>query len=177
MDVRKVGVGAVLLFAVMLVPAGQTSMLGAQEEGVEGEEPGHENALALFLGGVTHLNSADPNETGFGIGLEYARTVTNRFKVGLIAEYATSVSERDLIAALPLFLHLTEEFILVAAPGVEYASELEGSTEGGESEFLMRFGAAYEMEFDRWIVAPQVNADVVSGDWTFIYGIALGIAF
>ncbi len=41
----------------------------------------------------------------------------------------------------------------------------------------MRFGTIYEMEFERWVVAPQVNADVVSGDWTLIYGIAFGIAF
>ena len=173
MEMRRVA----FVLAAMLVSAGQTSMLCAQEEGGEGEEGGHENALALFLGGVTHLNSADPNETGFGIGLEYARRVTDRFKVGLVAEYASSVSERDLIAALPLYVHLTEELVLVGAPGIEYASEKEESEEGGGSEFLMRFGTIYEVEIDKWIFAPQVNADVVSGNWTLVYGIALGIAF
>ncbi len=44
--------------------------------------------------------------------------------------------------------------------------------EGGETKFLMRFGTIYEMEFNEWIVAPQVNADVVSGHWTLVYGIA-----
>ncbi len=167
-----------LVLALLLVSAGQSSMLRAQEQEVEEEEHGHENALALFLGGVTHFGSeADPNESGFGIGLEYARRVTDRFKVGLLAEYAFTVSERDFIAALPLYLHLTEELILLAAPGVEFAVGEEGTETHKETAFLMRFGTAYEVLIDKWIFAPQVHGDVVNGNWTLVYGIAFGIAF
>ena len=53
----------------MLVFAGQTSMLRAQEEGAgthEEERHGHDNAVALFLGGATHLGSdGQSSETGF----------------------------------------------------------------------------------------------------------------
>jgi hypothetical protein len=166
----------ILLVAVMLVSAGQASLLRAQEEAVEGE--GHEvdNAVALFLGGVTHLGSdGEPDESGFGIGLEYARLVTSRLSIGLLAEYASTGAERDFIAALPLFGHLTERLLLVAAPGVEFASE-EGHEEG-EASFLMRFGTLYEIVVDKWVFAPQVHADVVSGRWTLVYGISFGMGF
>ena len=58
-----------LLVGTMLVFAGQTSMLRAQEEGAgthEEERHGHDNAVALFLGGATHLGSdGQSSETGF----------------------------------------------------------------------------------------------------------------
>ena len=174
----RVGLSRSAWLLAMLVSAGQTSLLRAQEEGGEEEEPGHDHALALFLGGVTHFGSdADPNESGFAIGLEYARGLTSRLKVGLIAEYATTDAERDFIAALPLFAHLTERFVLVAAPGIEFAVGEEGTETHKETAFLMRFGTIYEVEIDDWIFAPQVHADVVSGQWTLVYGIALGIGF
>ena len=175
MEIGKVRMGT-LLFAGVLVFASQTGMLRAQEEGVEGEEHEYDNAVALFLGGVTHLGSdGDPNESGFGIGLEYARLVTSRFSVGLLGEYASTDAERDFIVALPFYGHITVSLLLVATPGVEFASE-EG-VEEGEANFLMRFGTIYEFVIDRWVVAPQVNADVVSGRWTLVYGVAFGIGF
>ena len=174
----RVGLSRSALLLAMLVSAGQTSLLRAQEEGAEEEEPGHDHALALFLGGVTHFGSdADPNESGFAIGLEYARGLTSRLKVGLIAEYATTDAERDFIAALPLFAHLTERFVLVAAPGVEFASVEEGGQEEKETEFLMRFGMIYDIELNNWALGPQVHADLVNGRWTLVYGIAFGIGF
>ena len=167
----KMRTGALVL--AVLVSAGQANMLLAQEEGVEEEEHGHVNAVALFLGGVTHFGSEDdPNETGFSIGVDYARRVTSRFKVGLLAEYAFTVTERDYIAALPLFAHLTEELVLVVAPGIELAIGEEGTETHKEADFLMRFGTIYEVVIDKWIFAPQVHGDVVSGHWTLVYGIA-----
>jgi hypothetical protein len=165
----------------MLVFLGQTSTLRAQEEGVgthEGEHHGHDNTVALFLGGATHVGSdGHASESGFAIGLEYARRVANWLKIGLLAEYASTDAERDYLLALPLFAHLTKGLVLVAAPGVEFASIEEGGLKEEETQFLMRFGTIYEFEFDNWAVGPQVHADLVGGHWTLVYGVALGIGF
>ena len=170
-----------LLVAAMVVFAGQTSMLCAQEEGVgthEEEHHGHDNAVSLFLGGATALGSdGNSSETGFAIGLEYARRVANWLKIGLLAEYVSSDTERDYIFALPLFAHLTKNLVLVAAPGVEYASIEEGGLEEEETAFLMRFGTIYEFAFSNWAVGPQVHADLVGGHWTLVYGVSFGIGF
>ncbi len=170
-----------VLVAAMFVFAGQASMLRAQEDGVgtqAEEHHGHDNAVALFLGGATHLGSdGRSSETGFTIGLEYARRVANRLKIGLLAEYASSDTERDYIFALPLFAHLTKNLVLVAAPGVEFASIDEGGREEEETQFLMRFGTIYEFELENWAIGPQVNADLVGGDWTLVYGVSFGIGF
>ena len=182
---RQVAIGGLsrsaLLVTVMLVFAGQTSTLRAQEEGVgshEEEHHGHDNAVALFLGGATHLGSeGQSSETGFAIGLEYARRVANWLKIGLLAEYASSDTERDYLLALPLFAHLTKGLVLVAAPGVEFASIEEGGLEEEETEFLMRFGTIYEFELNNWAIGPQVNADLVNGHWTLVYGVSFGIGF
>ncbi len=160
----------------MLVSAGQSSLLRAQEQASEEEGHEYDNAVAVFLGGVTHLGSdGDPNESGFGIGLEYARLVTSRFSVGLLGEYAATDHERDFIAALPLYVHLTERLLVLAAPGFEFASEAGG--QAGGTSFLMRFGTIYEIVVDKWVFAPQANADVGSGHWALVYGISFGIEF
>ncbi len=171
----------VLLVAATLVFAGQTSMLRAQEEGGgahEEERHGHGNAVSLFLGGATHLGSGgQSSESGFAVGLEYARRVASRLKIGLLAEYASSDTQRDYIFAVPLFAHVTKNLVLVAAPGVESSSIEEGGLEEEETEFLMRFGTIYEFELDNWAIGPQVHADLVGGHWTLVYGMSFGIGF
>ena len=104
----------------MFVFAGRTSMLCAQEGTHEEEDHGHDNVVALFLGGVTHLGSdGDPNESGFAVGLDYARLVTSRISVGLLVEYATEDAERDFTAAVQYYGHRTESVPVVAAAVVE----------------------------------------------------------
>ena len=167
-----------VLVAAMLVCAGQPSLLRAQEQASEEEELEFDNAVTVFLGGVTHFGSDDePDESGFAVGLEYARRITSRFSVGLLGEYASTDAERDFIAALPVYGHITESLLLVAAPGIEFTSEKGEGEEGDETDFLMRFGTIYEFLIDTWVIAPQVNADVVSGNWSLVYGIAFGIGF
>ena len=78
---------------------------------------------------------------------------------------------------MPLFAHLTESLVLVAAPGVEAASHEEGGHEETATEFLMRFGAIYEFELDNWAIGPQFHGDLVDGHWTLVYGISFGIGF
>ena len=170
-----------LLAAALLMVAGQANMLRAQEEGAgthEEESAHHDNALALFLGAATHLGSdGHPNETGFAIGLEYARRVASRLWIGLLGEYSSSDSQDNYIFAVPLFAHLTESLVLVAAPGVEFATHEVDGHEEEETEFLMRFGAIYEFELDNWTIGPQFHGDLVDGHWTLVYGVAFGIGF
>jgi hypothetical protein len=168
------------LLATLLVLAGQTSGLRAQHEAAETHQEGHhfDNGVALFLGGATHVGSdGHASETGIAIGLEYARRVANWLKVGVLAEYASSETQRDYIFALPLFAHLTRGLLVVAAPGVEFASVEEAGHEEEETEFLMRFGTVYEFEINKWAIGPQINADLVDGHWTLVYGVAFGIGF
>ncbi len=153
-------------------------MLRAQEGTHEEGHHGRDNTVALFLGGVTHLGSdGESSESGFSIGLEYLRRVSNRLRVGFLAEASTTDVERDFIVAVQLLAHLTERFVLVAAPGVEFASVEEGGQKEKETEFLMRFGMIYDIELNNWALGPQVHADLVNGRWTLVYGIALGIGF
>jgi hypothetical protein len=170
-----------LTHTVLLLLAGHTSPLGAQERvagTLEDEHHGHDNAVAIFLGGMTHLGSdGNSSDTGFAFGLEYARRVASWLSVGILAEGATTETQRDFILALPLFAHVTEKIRLVVGPGVETAPLREGGTEGRHYEFLMRFGAIYELEFKNFVIGPQVNADVVGGRWTMVYGATVGIGF
>jgi hypothetical protein len=165
----------------MLTVTGHSSMLRAQElgAGAHGEEnTHHDNAAALFLGAATHLGSdGHSNETGFAIGLEYARRVTDRFKIGMLGEYSSTDTKDNYIFAVPLFAHLTENLALVAGPGLELASHDEGGHEEEETEFLMRFGTIYEFELNNWAIGPQVHADLVDGHWTMVYGVSFGIGF
>jgi hypothetical protein len=170
----------------MLLLGSQPNVLSAQQEAEdthEEEEHHFDNAVAVFVGGATHLGSeGHSNETGPAIGVEYARRVADRLKIGVLAEYAFTDVERDYIFALPLLVHIAKGFVLVAAPGVEFASieevghEEEGSEEQ-ETEFFMRFGAIYEFEFNHWAVGPQVHADLVNGHWVVVYGMGFGIGF
>jgi len=170
-----------LLAAAMLVVGGQTNMLQAQEEdpGAHAEEHAHhDNALALFLGAATHLGSdGHSNETGFAIGLEYARRVADRFKIGMLGEYASTDTKDNYIFAVPLFAHVTERLALVVGPGLEYSSHDEDGHAEEKTEFLLRFGTVYEFELSGWAIGPQAYADMVDGHWTLVYGVSLGMGF
>ncbi len=177
---------SIWLVAAVCMLGSPGSPLRAQEEGHgTDDEHHHDNSVALFLGAATHVGSGDrESETGFAIGLEYARRVADWLKVGLLAEYASTESERDLVFVLPLFAHLTKSLMLVAGPGIETASSDGGGTSseeedhgGKHTDFLLRFGVIYEIELDSFAIGPQINADLVDGHWTLVYGVSFGIGF
>ena len=78
----------------------------------------------------------------------------------------------NFVFALPFFAHLTENFAVVAGPGLEVVSLEKGHDDEKESEFLVRFCTIYEVELDDWVFAPQLHGGLVSGRWTLVYGIA-----
>lgn len=173
--------GTLVLVAAILTLCGQAEMLHAQDEAGETqseEHGGHGNSVALFLGPATHLSHGDESsETGGAIGLEYARRVTDWLKIGALAEWASTDRERDFVFVLPFFAHLTENFALVAGPGLEVVSLEEGHEDEKESEFVFRFGTIYEFEVGSWAIGPQVNADSAGGRWTLVYGVSFGKGF
>ena len=68
------------------------------------------------------------------------------------------------------------------APGVEISDKI-AETEGGEqlletqTNFLLRFIAGYEMEFNGLTLAPTVSLDLVDGEESLVYGVSLGKGF
>ena len=170
-----------MLGTVVLGAAVGPAGVRAQHTDAHAPESGHtrhSNSAALFAGAATHLASeGHASETGFAVGVEYARRVSDLFWLGLIAEYASSHTERDYVAALPLYLHLARPLLLLAAPGVEFASIGDTGHEETETEFLVRLGAIYELTVDRLVIGPQVNVDWTERHWTLVYGVSLGIAF
>jgi len=158
------------------------SSLLAQEHGesASGEEHEyHKNHGAAFLGATTHL---DPKDTGFTIGVEYARRFSRLVAISVTVEMASSSLERDVILGLPVILYPWRGLAFTLGPGVEVATEEE---EHGEeikevtkAEFLMRFGVGYWFALNETVAAsPAIFADVVGGRWSLVYGVVFGVGF
>ncbi|MDH3732142.1 MAG: hypothetical protein OEU54_01350 [Gemmatimonadota bacterium] len=158
-----------------LMASGWITDARAQEH--EAEEGHHRpNALGVFFGAATHLATDEHEaETGFAIGIEYTRSLTDRLKAGALAEWASTERSRDFVFLIPFLYRTVGELFLVVGPGIELVSgEHE---EPAEVEFLARFGAVYEIELGRLVLGPQFNADVAGGKWTLVYGTTVGVAF
>jgi len=148
----------------------------AQESEVADIE--YKNEVELFVGGVTET---EQSASGFGIGLEYNRRLSPRWSIGVEAvEIATTGVTRSWLVVVPVYFHITEGLGIKAGPG------LEGSTEepeaGGESEstteFALRLGAGYEFELGgRFTLTPEINADLIGGHVTWVYGLSFGVGF
>lgn len=173
-------------FAVLTTISGAPPPLVAQAEAHAEGGHGHLNTLSVFLGPATRFKADNP--TDLALGFEYARSVTNWLKIGALLEFIPGETNRDRVIAMPFFLHLTRSLLLVAGPGVERSVPREdgvepaphSSSESGEAHnaFLFRFGVDYEIGIgSRFVLAPQINADVAGGHWTLVYGAAFGIAF
>lgn len=155
--------------------------LHAQEHGGaegEGERGYHRNHGAAFLGASTHLEDDD---TGLTLGVEYVRRF-GLWGAGVYVEMASSRLERDAILGVPVFLYPWRGLSLFVAPAAQVVSvdvETDGETEvEREIELLLRFGTGYWFELNETVaIAPTFMADHVSGHWTLVYGVSLGVGF
>lgn len=155
--------------------------LHAQEHGAaegEGEHEYHKNHGAAFLGASTHLEDDD---TGLTLGVEYVRRF-GLWGVGVYVEMTSSRLERDAIFGVPVFLYPWRGLSFFVAPAAQVVSvdvETDGETEvERELELLLRFGTAYWFGLNESVaIAPTFMADHVSGHWTLVYGVSLGIGF
>jgi hypothetical protein len=148
----------VFLFTVLLLNPSISA-----DESAGGHE--HVNHMGLFLG-----NSHRGGETGFSVGLDYERRLSDLFGVGVLAEYAAGDFDSWVFGA-PLYIHPYKGFRLLAAPGFE--------DEESETKFLIRAGAAYQIPFGgRWSISPEYNIDFIEGGKKIqVYGVSIGLGF
>lgn len=190
MRIRRVAATAMWV-ALLWAPGVE---VGAQEhEG--GEDPhGHgegahgefKNEVALFLG-----NTHRSDENAFTVGLDYVRLLTDRFSLGVFADYADSKSERDFILGAGVWIELFEHAGILVGGGLERATyegshgdpdphSSESGHEGTRTHGLFRVGASYAFHFGtqkRFGVAPQAFLDVVEGHEVWVTGLAVGYLF
>jgi len=148
----------------------------AEHRGTEHEF--HRNHFGGFLGASTH---SDNDETGFTLGLEYARQFTPRWAVVAYTELVSGDLERDIILAVGAIFYPMRRLGLVVAPGVEFASkdvEHRGEVEKeDETEFLLRLGAGYGFPVGQASLGPAVFVDWAGNRWTLVYGIGMVTGF
>jgi len=179
-----VGIATLLVVLVFIVPAALAGQRfeAAAENGSEGQETAehefHRNHFGGFLGASTHF---DNDETGFTLGLEYARQFTPRWAVTAYTELVSGELERDIIFAVGAIFYPMSRFGLVVAPGVELANRdvaHHGAVENeDETEFMLRLGAAYGFAVGQASLGPAVFADWAGNRWTLVYGIAMVTGF
>ena len=162
-----------LLSLLLLIGSG--SHLAAQDTG---EKKEHRNSIELFLGAVTET---DENATGPAIGIEYQRHLSDRWSLGVEAlELSTNDVSRDWVVVVPAYYRLVGGFGVKAGVGLEGSkSKPEGSSASeAETQFLVRFGAGWELELGRrFSLTPEINVDLVGGAVSLVYGVSLGLGF
>lgn len=179
-----VGIATLLVVPMFLGPAaleGQ-GLEAAAENVSEGQETaGHEfhrNHFGGFLGAATH---SDNDETGFTLGLEYARQFTPRWAAAAYTELVSGDLERDIILLVGAVFYPMPRLGLVVAPGVEFASkdvEHHGEVQReDETEFLLRLGAGYGFPVGQASLGPVVFVDWADERWTLVYGIVMVTGF
>ena len=164
---------------VLLMPL---ASLSAQENGESAgaeEHEYHKNHSSSFLGATTHL---DPNDTGFTIGVEYARRFSRLVAVAVTVEMASSTLERDVILGLPVLVYPWRGLGLTVGPAAELATREEEHgdevKEVTEVEFLLRFGVGYWFALNETVaVSPAIFADVANGRWSLVYGVLFGVGW
>jgi opacity protein-like surface antigen len=148
--------------------------LTAQE--AETDEAEYRSSFELFVGGVTET---EESASGFGVGVEYNYRLSSRWSIGVEAiEISTTDVSRDWLVVFPVYFHITESFGVKAGPGLE--GSLEKSEDGSESktQFALRLGAGYEFELgERFTITPEINADLIGGNVTWVYGLSFGLRF
>ena len=172
---------AVLVFLVPATVAGQgheTSADGVSEEHEAAEHAYHVNHFGGFMGASTPLNT---DETGFTLGLEYARQFHPRWAVVGYTELVSGTDERDIIFAAGIIFYPIPRVGLVLAPGFEFVEkdvEVHGEIEKeNEKELLLRVGVGYGFPLGEAAIGPAVFADYAGDRWTIVYGVAMVTGF
>ena len=140
----------------------------AEDDHHEGE---HRHHVAIFGGVGIERGSNDHSESGSAVGLKYHYRLSPRWSIGFDAEriFGNDSSNRDWAFAIPFTYDLSENWKVLAGPGLE-------DSEFGSDKFLVRVGIAWEGELSgRWTWSPEVIVDILeNGDTVYIAGIAIG---
>jgi len=137
----------------------------------------HENKrhhISVISGGTTIF---DTDETAFTLGLDYEYRINRLLGVGFVVEQAFGNIDSTTILAVT-DIHLWRGLALQIGPGIEILDE-ETAFGGEESatNFVARFGALYEVEFEGgYTLSPQIHYDASKED-ALVFGVSLGLAF
>ena len=128
------------------------------------EEADRPNRIGLFLGATTK-----DGHTGFTIGLEYERRLSELIGVGAVAE--ATPNGREFVGAVPVFFHPVGGLAFSIGPGF--------SVENGHAHFLVRFGVGWDFELPAGLsLAPTVSYDLTEGtEDAVVYGVLLSYVF
>lgn len=169
----SIGLHAMLVLTVAQAQANENEpdSHGTAVEHREEEHAFHRNHFGGFMGASTH---SDTGDTGFTLGLEYARQFTPRWAVTVVTEQVTSDLERDVILLAGAIFYPLPRIGLVVAPGVEVAKK---DAEHDETEFLLRLGASYGFPVGQASLGLALFVDRAAERWTFVYGIVMVTGF
>jgi hypothetical protein len=170
------GTSLILATATTSVQAASETPPGVRYDQAESESeaemefPHHH--VGVFAGGATRFKAPEheEEETGASIGVEYEYRFTRHWGAGLLFEGVVSQHARDALIAVPFNWHPWEWLKLSAAPGVEIV-------EHGSHEFAIRLAAAYEIEFGKYNLAPEISVDFTRQSQTLVYGLSFGRRF
>ena len=187
MDIRESKrLFVVTLVLVMVVIAGSSATLGAQEtqsqpageshEATEehGEEHGehfHKNHLAMFVGSTEaeehHGEKGDPD---FTLGVDYERRLSPLFGVGGMFDWVVEGRREFLVGPIG-FLHPYKGLKFFAAPCYQRIRE------GEEDNFVFRVGTAWDFEIGKYSLAPNVIYDFAGEHNFLVLGLTIGRGF
>ena len=124
------------------------------------------NHIAVFVGN-TELTSE--NHSGFTIGAEYERRVSELVSIGIIGEHAFGEIDATSILGTVNF-HATENIIVQTGAGIEIEHD-------GHTSELGRVGLIYEIELkNEFSLSPQVHFDFGKEE-ALVFGVAIGKKF
>jgi hypothetical protein len=163
-----------VLFLTPVIQAKEASGASHHAAGdahAHGGHHAHRNHLALFTGATTNF---EHESTDFTIGVDYEYRVNDTFGIGLLGEIVYA-EHKETIVGVPFFIHMKSSPLkFVLAPGVIMG---EDHHHHKFEKFLFRGGLGYDIHMGDYAITPTVNADVVDGDVSLVYGIAFGIGF
>jgi len=138
------------------------SLVHSEDEGGsprnESDETKKKNILAVFGGYTT-----ERGEGGGTVGIDYERKLNSWLGVGGFAELVAGSHPASAFGA-GCFFRPTEKFVIVVAPGVEFAH-------GESGRFLTRLGCVYDLwKWDDMLIAPAVYVDIFRGSAAFVLG-------
>jgi len=136
-----------------------------------GHEP-HRNHLSAFVGGTEaeDTNTAEKANPEFTLGIDYERRLNRLLGAGGLLEWVAA-GERETLLGASLYIHAGRHAKFLVAPCIQ------GEREHGHSEFVGRFGFAYDFEVRRLTIAPALNIDFAESHEFLVLGVNVGWGF
>jgi hypothetical protein len=133
------------------------------------------NHIAL-IAGIAYEEQADGHrEDGYAMGIEYARYMSEHWRLGASFEMETfgNNQKRHGVLAVPISYFVNHRWRIFGAPGIEYRER------GEPDKAMFRLGTGYEFFLGQhWILSPEAQVDFIAGGTTvYVVALALGYGF